>query len=506
MPASDGGTREYVDRNLMPDTAYSYRVGAFNANGENQSAIRGAFTRAAVDEPVWRVQLAVSVSNRDDANMDDSLQVRLNGASSHFIPSLNSTWLDYGRDDFERGSFFIYDLNMERVSQRSDITQIMFQHEGSDAVCIDAIGLFVNGVSVYARDFAAEGGCLWLDDSDTFRISHEELRADARWQTYVTPFPPLVITRAELESRIEGLVGDMLHTTDAYWGDRDGRAFVEASFVDPQRVKITLDLKGDVNNLPDPEIDVSFNLAVSVACAADGEGVSLTVTTEDFDANVDTGILGTIVDFLTPIPVGLGLPCEGGLARCLERKIEKAIESQFIPISLAITADADICNAGFEPTVDVTENADIWLGVRQTTTFRQFDFSSFQNFVFVDAGNVPESVMPTFLAAPTPSEDQPVLDDPTQTEEVVTDAADSDEGTPVADPDLGAGDSPIAEEASNQTSDSDGASGGLDDGDGAAVDDLNPIPFGCGGPMLMNALMLCPALLSMRRGRPARRA
>ncbi|MGE3182914.1 MAG: fibronectin type III domain-containing protein, partial [Phycisphaerae bacterium] len=365
LGAQGGGPVERVIGGLLPDTPYRFRIAAFNEHGTVFSSERVAYTRASVDEPVWRLQLGVKVGNIEDANMDDSLKVSLNAGSSFEIPFGNGTWLDYGRDDFERGSDFIYDLNIDAISQRSDITRITLAHAGSDAVCIENIRLYVNGVEVFDRTFNQSGVCKWLDNNDSHTITYDQLRTHPKWQAYQTPFPPLTIRRGELESRVESMIGHMIHDQDVYWGDRDGRAYVEASMKDASTMHMTLDLKADANNLPDPEVDISFDLAIAVGCDSATDQVVLAVTTENFNANVSLGILGSIIDIFTPIPVGLGLPCEGGLMSCLERYIERQIESRFEPISINISADAPICELGFEPTVEVVQGGDIVLGFRQ---------------------------------------------------------------------------------------------------------------------------------------------
>lgn len=494
LPPGDGSEQRFVNSGLTPDTPYSYVVGAFNANGERSLQPFGAYTRALADEPVWRLQLAVRVSNSDDADMDDNLEVRLNTSDGRFLPARNSTWLDYGRDDFERGSFFVYDLNLETIEQRSDINQITLLHEGSDAVCIDSIGLFVNGVSVFARDFAAEGGCKLLDNHDSFHVSHERLRADPRWNAYQTPPVPLRFTRAELESRIESMVGDMLHDQPAYWGDRDGRAFVEATFVDPQRLHVTLDLEGEANNMPDPEVDIDFDLVVSAACAPDGS-VAVSITTENFHANVSLGILGGVIDFFTGVFVALDEPCEGGISGCIERRIAQAIESQFVPISLQINADLPICEAGLEPTVEVTPDAELILGIRRRDNGARFEIPLGTPILVLDpaGGAADEPVTDDPAADPGESAEDPEPEHrPTPVDPGTVDAPEDSTGSN----DAAAGDS-AAPGAAPQSAGSSNTAGGAAAERG---EPLAPLTTGCGGPMLLNALLAMPAVFSMRRG------
>jgi hypothetical protein len=85
---------------------------------------------------VWRAQIILHTANTSHANTDDSVHVGLNAGSTAVVPSGNGTWLDYGRDDFEGGDTFAYDLDLHNIHERSDVTQIYISKTGSDGWCI----------------------------------------------------------------------------------------------------------------------------------------------------------------------------------------------------------------------------------------------------------------------------------------------------------------------------------------------------------------------------------
>ena len=62
---------------------------------------------------VWRAQVRFVTSSNSDAGTDDDVQVSLNDS--------NRTWLDYGRDDFETGDTFTYDLLLTNLHTLTDI-------------------------------------------------------------------------------------------------------------------------------------------------------------------------------------------------------------------------------------------------------------------------------------------------------------------------------------------------------------------------------------------------
>ncbi len=296
------GTISYDDTALNADTRYCYSVRVFNQkDGEFLSSPRCAYTRDGNAYEVWRAQLLVMTADVKDANTKErknGVHIRLNEVFQYNIPSGNGTWLDYGRNDFEKGDTFTYDLNLNDVDELGDITQIGIYHEGDDGWCIERLALVVNGLEVYNISFGSTPStCQWLDTeagkSSSYVISHDDLRAHPKWSSYNEDAARLLllvnqgIPQAELESRIEAKVGDNIHGTKAYWGHLHGPA-VEAKKGCPleeqscSTVHLDLDLAADINNWWDPAVDVDFDLMISCM------GGELSIEAMNVDIDVDS--------------------------------------------------------------------------------------------------------------------------------------------------------------------------------------------------------------------------
>ena len=52
------------------------------------------------------------------------------------VPAGNETWLDYARNNFEKGDIFAYDLNLGGIGEIDDITQLSISKTGSDGWCL----------------------------------------------------------------------------------------------------------------------------------------------------------------------------------------------------------------------------------------------------------------------------------------------------------------------------------------------------------------------------------
>jgi hypothetical protein len=207
-------------------------------------------------DPIWRVQFRVQTADVSDAGTDDSVRVALN--------LNNNTWLDYGRDDFPRNNTFTYDLKLDNVATIADLSHLYLSKTGSDGLALKSIALLVNGRLIYTQQFAT---AFWLDNdgghSNTFVVNYSQLRQDDAWRNYFQPFPPFVIDRPELESRIESIMGDAATGNRLQWGHKYGRAYVEATKARaPNTVHIDLDMELDIPGYFNPEVDIDFDLQV----------------------------------------------------------------------------------------------------------------------------------------------------------------------------------------------------------------------------------------------------
>ena len=98
------------------------------------------------------------IANVSDADTDDDLNVSLRDNDN------GGTWLDYGRDDFERGDVFTYELQTNNLSDLSDINNIRLLKLGTNGLCLAGLSLLADGEEIYNQDFAASPSkCQWLD-------------------------------------------------------------------------------------------------------------------------------------------------------------------------------------------------------------------------------------------------------------------------------------------------------------------------------------------------------
>ena len=288
---------------------------------------------------MFRVQLRLRTSEVGDAGTDDDVLVRL--ASSG-----NLTWLDYGHDDFERGDEFTYDLALGGIQRMDDITRIRIDKTGDDDWCVDGLMLLVNNVEVFAKDYGNE--CRWLDDSlmSHIDIDHGELRAHPSWQGYEPPEHPtelgdgtvtatVTMPQAELESRIESMVGNLIHGTGAYW-EPSGPA-VEVSQSQPDILAVDLDLAASAELfgadwlMDDATLDVKFKIRFTAVQSERGEPVNLEVETFDVEADADTNWLN---EFVFDI-----LPC-GPIATAITDEVVVGCATKFEDIAEDATASA----------------------------------------------------------------------------------------------------------------------------------------------------------------------
>jgi len=211
--------------------------------------------------PVFRAQIHLITGDVRDAGTDDSVSVSLGRG--------NLTWVDYGRDDFERGDAFTYDLLIDGIDRIRDITSLTLSKTGTNGWCVRALILSINGLQIFQHVFQrGSTQCLWLDNSGghstSVTIPGSEMRSSDMWQRYRQSVPTMSFTRGGIESRIEALVGHQMTATGKKlkWGKYHGRA-VEASRKDAATLHVDLDLKYPIPYWPDAEVDVDFDLIFS---------------------------------------------------------------------------------------------------------------------------------------------------------------------------------------------------------------------------------------------------
>ena len=351
LTSFSGGSNQFVHTGLPTDSQHCYRVQATNAYGSRTSSANCGYTSDGTSRKVWRAQIQLHTADVGDANTDDDIAVELNDPAGS--PGGNHTWVDYGRDDFERGDTFTYDLDLDGVTFLSDITKVRISKSGDDGWCIADFSLIVNGVTVYTEDFQSlPSHCQWLDTDfaslPSYQVGHDQLRAHPSWQAYVEPsrvrldigaYPmvtaTLGVTREETESRVEALIGDLIHGTHAVWGGHDGRAWVEAT-QGYHRAHMNVDLEIDVPGWFNPSLVIDFDLHYEASCSADQTAAVVEISTENLQAGVN-------FDWFTSL-LGVILPCGPVLSE---------IEQQGIPDCVTYAEDyiANKVKAGFTPIV-----------------------------------------------------------------------------------------------------------------------------------------------------------
>lgn len=361
------GFHDVTDEGLEPDQRYCYQFVASNEHGPSYSPQRCAYTDGIAGQEIYRAQLRVKTADIPQAGTGDQVRVRLNAAPGGLtVPFGNVTVMDYGQNDFERQDDFLYDLELTGIVTSTDVTLLSISKTGSDGLCIESIELLLNNVSVFAEDFSnTQDKCHWLDNenghSNTYSVFHDSLRAHPGWQS-LGPTIQLAIERDEIESRIEGLIGHLFSSIDdAKWGDRHGRAWVEASYRDDRRLSVDLDMEGEVPG-PNPDVDIDFVATVGFREEDDEWKFELTVSnlesTTDFDWFTET------LSFLLPCGPIVSVVLDEGIPDCityLEGYIDDRVQAGFQPIARSFAINSP-CPEGTRPDAIVSEVPDITFG------------------------------------------------------------------------------------------------------------------------------------------------
>lgn len=267
------------------------------------------------DSIVYRAQLKVRTADRSDAEQDDGVKIRLNGN--------NETWLDTARDDFERGATHTYDLMLVSPTggvtcgKLRDIQMLEISKPGSDGWCFSDIELIVNNVTVYKQSFPNGH---WLDNSGNARpsltISGSQLRASPLWKAYRFPTPSPVVPRLEIESRVEAAIGHFLHGKKVTPGKMYGRSGVEASYKDGSTLHFDLDLELEVNNFPNQEVDVDFD----VSFTTNGNQVQVAIS------NLKIDLPGRLASAILAVNGVFGGTTKSELCRYIERQVMRQLQ------------------------------------------------------------------------------------------------------------------------------------------------------------------------------------
>ena len=269
--------------------------------------LHASWATPAGTDPIWRAQLHVKVCDVKDAKTDDAVYAELNDN--------NRTWLNYARNDFERNNEFTYDLVLNGVRSIADIRRLKIGKTGDNGLCIKTIRLAINNRNIFDRAFDNQ----WLDGSNKFiTISRTSLEADEKWSAYRQPMPPLRVTANELESRLEAMMGTVMHDLKVREGklkwNKHGSEAVTLKRKDRNTLRGDLDLKIDINNYFDQDLDLDFDLDFGCSNGA------LTITMKNFNAKVDSRWYAEVATL--------------GLANVVDAAVEIGIESSLRQIQV----------------------------------------------------------------------------------------------------------------------------------------------------------------------------
>ena len=211
------------------------------------------------DVPLWRIELLTKTANRDHANTDDRIRLRMKLRSGGTVD------LDLQGDDRERGRIDSYSIDPWGVQRVRDIERIELYTDGSDGWCVEWIALRINGdiSPIYEKTYS---NCRWIDtdSSSSVVIPSITLRAHSKWNLAQHPKalqPPTQIPRHTLERMIEGAVGDALGELRYIgWGSKFGRSHVEVSRGAAQTTEVDLDLDDDNGVFRAIEVDADFSI------------------------------------------------------------------------------------------------------------------------------------------------------------------------------------------------------------------------------------------------------
>jgi hypothetical protein len=296
-------------------------------------------------DPIIRAQVVFWMSHKDHAGTDDAVGVSLNTG--------NGTWLNYGRDDFERGKYYTYDLSLENLSTFDDISYLNIYKKGDDGMRILDIDLIINGEKVYASNFA-EDVCLDNEGGHSlnYLIPRSELEMHPNWRDrgVFKPSLPFIIPREEMESRLESIVGHQLHYDDRAeweWDGNDGH-WVEVYYVNDYTMGVDLDLQTTADWWWFSEnLWIDMNLHINFACAGGKFTMHTILDSKDMESSI-WNVWGDVVAFMNPF------------ASTLNDMFQQGLEDELIP-NLSFTNNlqtgAPVCLP-----FRVTEDGDLIIG------------------------------------------------------------------------------------------------------------------------------------------------
>ena len=209
---------------------------------------------------ICRVQVQVKTNNFKGAESDAPVFVRLNSKDDPF-------YLNLSHNDRERNRTDTYDFLSPHVNKIKDIQFIQMEIKGRDGWNIKEINLIVNNIKIYSRKFT-NGYWLDIDHKQRKKKLYIPRRTLEQYPNYrYNRFTkniwrgPSSIPKGMIDDLVESAVGNTLYKTKKIsWGKKQGRFFIESKRINKNTLRYDLDLSYEINNAPNVEIDVDFDL------------------------------------------------------------------------------------------------------------------------------------------------------------------------------------------------------------------------------------------------------
>lgn len=237
----------------------------------------GEYDFITEDTRIWRAQIELKIGDKDEAETDDNVFVKLNGE--------HLAWLESSQDDFQRNSQLKYDLVIPFDLTIGKIEGLAIGLEGknsdsseTDGICIEEITLWINNDAIYQRSFLQEDvfdpefiiKCIWIDPDERLKpnfilINAEELKSSALWKNFRNQHPPTTVNSEVIEDILENWYGHGLrHFSPFEYGKLNGDEYVELRAINTTHFEVDFDLKKNIPHALD--LGVEYNAIYTVYC------------------------------------------------------------------------------------------------------------------------------------------------------------------------------------------------------------------------------------------------
>jgi len=253
---------------------------------------------------IWRARIRLKTADVENArtidDFDNPILIEL---------GCTGTYLDYARDDFQKGSNDWYDLLIGDNFKYRDLHALSINKYGGNGWCLSEFELELNDEIVLSHIYPNN---IWLNHGSRVYFSYEELRSNPEWSNAKEDWEILLsfmtVEKEQLSSLIQCIVGDESQRNEEfYW--KKGKS-VSLIRVNDTTIKVTLPLEASVSGWFDPDVDVTFNLKFT--CDCDG----IKIIPDDFDYSMSWFYeqIASAINFqlptsgIDPQTIDLGLP------------------------------------------------------------------------------------------------------------------------------------------------------------------------------------------------------